>query len=170
MAISDFVLLHNKSAEALAKSDRVGFDFYSSIAELKTQVLKYAKPYEKRLQSMVPTFCVVPSGSAEDPTSVSIPGFLVDAKAKGKKTFAPIKVEMQFLEKHKILYLDLHRDLSKIEYAPQSEASFQHFPTLLLLEISLLIGCDLDWGTAHPAGAAGGDGGAADLLRQRRRR
>jgi hypothetical protein len=44
MAISDFVLLHNKVAEALAKSDRVGFDFYSSIAELKTQVLKYAKP------------------------------------------------------------------------------------------------------------------------------
>jgi hypothetical protein len=44
MAISDFVLLHYKAAEALAKSDCVGFDFYSSIAELKTQVLKYAKP------------------------------------------------------------------------------------------------------------------------------
>jgi hypothetical protein len=38
------------------------------------------------------------------------------------------------------------------------------FKTLLLLEISLLMGCDLDWGTAHPAGAAGGGGGAADLL------
>jgi hypothetical protein len=77
-----------KAAEALAKSDCVGFDVYSSIAELKTQVLKYAKSYEKRLQSMVPTFRVVSSGSAEDPTSVSIPGFLVDAKAKGKRTFA----------------------------------------------------------------------------------
>ncbi len=47
-----------------------------------------------------------------------VSGFLADAKAKGKKTLAPIQVEMQFLEKHKILYLDLHRDLSKMEYAP----------------------------------------------------
>jgi hypothetical protein len=103
MAISDFVLLHNKAAEALAKSDRVGFDFYSSIAELKTQVLKYAKPYEKRLQSMVLTFRVVPSGSGEDPTTVSIAGFVVDARAK-RKTFVPMNIEMQFIEKHKILY------------------------------------------------------------------
>ena len=124
MAISDFVLLHNKAAEALAKSDRVGFDFYSSIADLKTQVLKYAKPYEKRLQSMVPTFRVVPSGSGEDTTTVSIAGFVVDARAK-KKMFAPMKIEMQFIEKHKILYLDLHRDLNKMDYTPQSEASLQ---------------------------------------------
>ena len=81
MAISDFVLLHNKAAEALPKSNRVCFDFYSSIADLKTQVLKYAKPHEKRLQSMVPTFCIVPSGSGEDSTTVSIAAFVVDARA-----------------------------------------------------------------------------------------
>jgi hypothetical protein len=28
MAIADFVLLHNKAAEAFAKENRVGFDFY----------------------------------------------------------------------------------------------------------------------------------------------
>jgi hypothetical protein len=33
MAIADFVLLHNKAAKALAKSDRVGFDFNSVIAD-----------------------------------------------------------------------------------------------------------------------------------------
>jgi hypothetical protein len=79
---------------------------------------------------MVPT----PAGDGEDPNSVSIPGFLVDAKAKGrgKKTFAPIKVEMQFLENQKNLYLELHRDFSKIEYAPQSEASLTNFQTLLI--------------------------------------
>ena len=103
MAISDFVLLHNKAAEALAKSDCVGFDFYSSIAELKTQVLKYVKPYEKRLQSMVPTFRVVPSGSGGDQTTVSIAGFVVDARAK-RKTFVLMNIEMRFIEKHKILY------------------------------------------------------------------
>jgi hypothetical protein len=31
-----------------------------------------------------------------------------------------------------------------------------NFQTLLLLEIALLMGCDLDWGTANPEGASGG--------------
>ena len=65
-------------------------------------------------------------------------------------------VEMQFIDKHKKLYLELHRDLAKQEYAPQSEASLINFQTLLLLEIALLMGCDLDWGTANPEGASGG--------------
>jgi len=30
-----------------------------------------------------------------------------------KKSFAPQKVELQFLEKHKTLYLELHRDFTK---------------------------------------------------------
>ncbi len=65
--------------------------------------LKYAKPYEKRLQSMVLTFHVVPSWSGEDPTTVSIARFVVDARAK-RKTFVPMNIEMQFIEKHKIMY------------------------------------------------------------------
>ncbi len=43
-AIADVVLLHNKAAEALAKSDRVGFDFISVITESKALLLKYCKP------------------------------------------------------------------------------------------------------------------------------
>ena len=118
MAISDFVLLHNKAAEGLAKHDRVGYDIYSGIADTKALFIKYCKQFEKRIHSMVPTHRVVPAGDGEDPTSVSIPGFLVDPKAaKTKKTFAPIKVEMQFLENHKKLYLELHRDFSKIDAA-----------------------------------------------------
>jgi uncharacterized protein (DUF4415 family) len=102
MAISDFVLLHNKAAEGLAKNDRVGYDLFSGMAETKALLIKDCKPFEKRIRSMVPTHRVVPAGDGEDPTSVSIPGFLVDPKAaKTKKTFAPIKVEMQFLENHK---------------------------------------------------------------------
>jgi hypothetical protein len=42
MAIADFVLLHNRAAEALAKENRVGFDFYSGIADLKALLLKFA--------------------------------------------------------------------------------------------------------------------------------
>ena len=130
MAIADFVLLYNKAAEALAKSDRVGFDFYTGIADTKAQWIKYCKPYEKRLQSMVPTLRVVPAGSGvRDPTTVSVAGFLVDPKAKGKKSFAPMTVEMQFIEKHKKLYLELHCNLVKQEYAPQLEASLINFQT-----------------------------------------
>ena len=115
---------------------------------------------------MEPTHRVVPAGDGEAPTTVSIPGFLVDARAKGKKTFAPKKVDMQFIENHrdKNLYLEFHRDFIKVDYAQQSEALLQNFQTLLILEIVLLMGCDFDWGTKRPAGAAGGDGGAADLL------
>ncbi len=85
MAISDFVLLHNKAAnlKGLAKHDRVGHDIYSGIADAKALFIKYCKQFEKRIRSMVPTHHVVPAGDGEDPTSVSIPGFLVDAKAKG---------------------------------------------------------------------------------------
>jgi hypothetical protein len=44
MAIVDFVPLYNKAAEALAKSDRVGFDFYSVFSDAKALLLKYCKP------------------------------------------------------------------------------------------------------------------------------
>jgi hypothetical protein len=43
MAIADLVQ-YNKAAEALAKSDRVGFDFYSVIADAKALLLKYCEP------------------------------------------------------------------------------------------------------------------------------
>jgi hypothetical protein len=154
MALADFVMLHNKAAEGLAKNDRLGYDIYSGIADTKVLFLKYCKQFEKRIRSMVPTYRVVPSGDGEGSTSVSIPGFLVDAKAKGKKSFAPEKVELQFLDSHKKLYLELHHDFSKNDYTPQSEASLQNFQTLLMLEIKLLMGCDLDWETPSTGSAA----------------
>ena len=148
MAISDFVMLHNKASEGLVKTDRSVYDIYAGITDTKVLFLKYCKPFEQRLRSMVPTHRVVPTGDGEESTTVSILGFLIDPKAKGKKTFGPQKVEMQFLENHKLLYLELHREFGKSEYAPQSEASLQNFKTLLMLEISLLMGCDLDWATS----------------------
>ena len=117
MAISDLVMLHNKAAEGIVKADRLGFDIYSGITDVKA-LFKFCNPYEKLLASMVPTIRVVPAGDGEALTTVSIPGFVVDARLK-KKTFAPMDVEMQFIERQKNLYLDLHRDLSKAEYAPQ---------------------------------------------------
>jgi hypothetical protein len=78
---------------------------------------------------------------------------------------------MRFIGNHKNLYLELHRDFSKVDYAPQSEASLQNIQTLIILEIGLLMGCDIDWGTAHPESAAGGyRRGRSPGSRQRRRR
>jgi hypothetical protein len=36
-----------------------------------------------------------------------------------------IKVELQFLQNHKDLYMELHREFAKNEYIPQSEAQLQ---------------------------------------------
>ncbi len=85
MAISDFVLLHNKAAEGLIKSNCVGYDIYSDIADTKELFLKYCKHYEKRLASMIQTFRVVPSGDGEHSTTISILGFVVDPEQKAKR-------------------------------------------------------------------------------------
>ena len=159
-------MLHNKASEGLIKPDRLGYDLYSGIADTKAFFLKYCKPFEKRIRSLVPNHRVVLAGDGEASTTVSVPGFLVDAKSKSKK--APLQVDLQFVEHHKTLYLDLHREFTKSEYAPQSEASLQNFKTLLLLEIAILLGCDLEWATGSSVGAAVADppvlaaGAAAD--------
>jgi hypothetical protein len=56
------VLLHNKAAEGLAKSDCLGYDIHSGIADTKALFLKFCRPFEKRIRSMVPTHQVVPAG------------------------------------------------------------------------------------------------------------
>ncbi len=42
MAIADLVLLHNKAAEGVAKTDSVGYDIYIEIADTKVLFLKFA--------------------------------------------------------------------------------------------------------------------------------
>jgi hypothetical protein len=105
---------------------------------------------------LVPNHRVVPAGDGEASTTISVPGFVVDAKLK-KKTFAPHKVEFQFLENHKMLYLVLHREFTKSEYAPQSESSLQNFKALLMLEITILLGTDIEWAMGSTGGAAAAD-------------
>jgi hypothetical protein len=116
-------MLHNKATELIAKHDRVGFDMYNGIANMKTLWLKYCKQYEPRLCSLVPDHRVTPRTNPEDEsTDIMIPGFFVKPAGKGKHKLGPLKVSLQFLENHKMLYLDLHSDIGKMEYAQQSEA------------------------------------------------
>ena len=153
-------MLYNKAQEGIAKNDRLGFDIFNGIADVKAQWLKYCKPYEKRLDLLVAMFRTIPVVEDES-TDVMVPGFIVDPKIKGSKRIGRIKVHLQFLQNHKDLYMELHRDFTKIEYAPQSEAQLQNFKTLLLLEISLLMGADLEWATGGAAAASAGESAGA---------
>ena len=81
MQISDLVL-HNKESEGLVKTDHVEYDIFSGIAALKALFLKFCKPFEKCLRSLVPLHRVVLAGDGEASTSISVPGFVVDPKAK----------------------------------------------------------------------------------------
>ena len=77
-------MLHNKASEGLIKPDRLGYDLYSGIADTKAFFLKCCEPFEKRIRSLVPNHRVVLAGDGEASTTVSVPGFLVDAKSKSK--------------------------------------------------------------------------------------
>ena len=152
IAIADLVLMYNRAMEGLySKIDPITFDFYAGFPGTKPQFLKYCRVFERRLCSLVQSPRVIPV--IEDHcTSLDVAGFITEWKGKGKNTLHSLKIELQFLEHHKMQFLDLHRELAKIEYSPQSEAALQNFKTLLLLEIALLLGCDLDWAQAWSAG------------------
>ena len=164
VAISDLVLLYNQAQEGLfgaCKNDRTVFDFYAALPGMKMQFIKYCKVFETRLRSLVTSPRVIPVVE-DDPTDMSIPGFLPDWKSKKPKAVS-LKVELQFLEHHKKLYVDLHRELIKTDYSPQSEAALQNFKTLMLLDISLLMGCDIEWAAPAPSISGGGANEAAIL-------
>jgi len=157
VSIADLVLLHNKATDAQAKKDLISVDVFDKIADVKREFIKFCKPYEERLRSNVKTHRVIPT-IEEQTTDIMIPGFIVDKTAKGAKRLSPSKINLQFLEHHKKNYMDLHRDLAKISYSPQSDAALTNFKTLLELEISLLMGSDTQWAqpseTADPAAAS----------------
>ncbi len=75
-------MLHNKASEGLVKTDRVGYDLYSGITDTKALFLKFCRQFERRIRSLVPNHRVVPAGDVEASTTISVPGFVVDAKLK----------------------------------------------------------------------------------------
>jgi hypothetical protein len=58
-------MLHNKESEGLVKTDRVGYDLYSGIADTKALFLKFCRQFERRIRSLVPNHSVVPAGDGE---------------------------------------------------------------------------------------------------------
>jgi hypothetical protein len=141
VAIADLVLLHNKANDAQGKKDPISVDIFDKIPEVKRELLKFCKQFEARLRRNVQTHRVIPQVQTTD---IMVPGFIVDKSARGNKKLGPSKINLQFLEHHKHNYLDLHHDLAKISYSPQTDAALTNFKTLLELEISLLMGCDTE--------------------------
>ena len=76
-------------------------------------------------------------------------------KSSGKNSLKPLTLEVQCLKHHKTQYLDLHRELHKMDYSPQSQAAaLKNLKTRLLLEIQLLLGCDVEWSVPTPPDSA----------------
>ena len=122
VAIADLVLLHNKASDAQAKKDPIAVDVFDKIPDAKREFLKFCKPFEARLRRNVKTHRVIPQVE-EQTMDIMIPGFIVDKSARGAKRLGPSKINLQFLEHHKENYLELHHDLAKISYSPQTDAA-----------------------------------------------
>jgi len=54
-------------------------------------------------------------------------------------------IETQFLNEKKETYLQLSADFAIMRYSPKSKPALQQFISLLVLDIALLLGCDITW-------------------------
>ena len=159
VGIADLVLMYNAAQEGLhgpSKHDRSAFDLFSLCPGTKTGFVKFCKAHEQRIRTLLHEFRVIRAdASDEGDTYINVSGFLAEW-TKGRKNLRAMKLDMQFLDHHRKQYPDLHAELSKIDYSPQSEAALTNFKALLLLEIVLLSGCDYDWSTPAVGSVAGG--------------
>ena len=63
-------------------------------------------------------------------------------------------IETQFLNEKKETYLQLSADFAIMRYSPKSKPALQQFISLLLLDIALLLGCDIAWKKNPPPAPA----------------
>ena len=155
VAIADLVLLYNAAQEGLygpCKNDRSAFDLFALCPGTKSGFVKFCKAHEQRIRTLLHTFRVLRADATDEgDTCINVSGFLAEW-SKSKKVLKSLKLDMQFLDHHRTQFLELHADLSKIEYSPQSEAALTNFKVLLLLEIALLSGNDYDWSSPAVTG------------------
>jgi hypothetical protein len=148
--------MYNAAQEGLygpSKSDRSAFDLFALCPGIKLGFLKFCNHHEQRIRMLLP-FDRVGRTDEDENTCITVPGFITEWKAKGKNALKAMKVDLQFLHHHCMQYLDLHKELSKIDHSPQWEAALTNFKLLLILEISLLLGCYFEWTAPAAATAA----------------
>jgi hypothetical protein len=149
--------MYNAAQEGLygpSKHDRSAFDLFALCPGTKSGFVKFCKAHEQRIRTLLHTVRVIRADATDQgDTYIHVSGFLTEW-SKSKKVLKSLKLDMQFLDHHRKQFLDLHAELSKIEYSPQSEAALTNFKALFLLEIALLSGNDYDW--SSPAVKDGG--------------
>ena len=122
--------MYNAAQEGLhgpSKNDRSAFDLFSLCPGTKAGFVKFCKAHEQRIRTLLPDFRVVRADADDEgDTYINVSGFLAEW-TKAKKNLRPLKLGMQFLDHHRKQYLDLHAELSKIDYSPQSEAALTNF-------------------------------------------
>ena len=115
--------------------------------------------YKKRVAKMLANERILPeSGKAQDHcTDVVVEGFVDPWKRASKSSNQELKsktIETQFLNEKKETYLQLSADFAIIRYSPKSKPTLQQFIFLLLLDIALLLGCDITWDKKPPPAPA----------------
>jgi len=162
VAISDLVLIHNCVQEALSMTDaqvnNPNFNVWLHCSDLQMPYTKWSKGFNKRVANMLADERILPeSGRTEDHcTDVVVEGFVERWKPKTKSSNQELKsktIETQFLNEKKETYLQLSADFAIMRYSPKSKPALQQFISLLVLDIALLLGCDITWKKNPPSPA-----------------
>jgi hypothetical protein len=167
-AISNLILLQNKTTECQAKMDSIGLDVFYKIADVKREFLKYCKRFEAHLCLNVKLHHVIALGK-ELSTDIMIPRFIVEMQYEAPRGWALQKSTFNFWSTTGRIFWD------SITTLPGSAICLkwmQHWWTSRHYWISLLMGWDREWARAadfavpEAAAAVGAVLGAASRARQ----
>ena len=116
---------------------------------VKNSFMTYFKVHANRMGTLQPEYRILPINEAE-PTNIYVPGFILQWKGEKTKTIAEQKlgdmpVDLQFIKHHKDLYLKLCANFAKLKKAPRTKAELEGFKALLLMDVSILSGCNIEW-------------------------
>jgi hypothetical protein len=108
VAIADLVLLYNAAQEGIygpVKHDSSAFDLFALCPGTKIVFVKFCKAHEQRNLILLHDFCVIRADAAEGDTNINVGRFLALAGwTKGKKYMRAMKVNMHFLDHHRLCH------------------------------------------------------------------
>ena len=114
---------------------------------VKDSFKTYFKFYANRIGTLQPEYRILPMNE-EEPTSISIPGFILQWKGEkriAEQELGDMLVDSQFIKHHKDRYLELCVNFEQLETAPRTKVELEDFKALLLMDIFILSGCDIEW-------------------------
>ena len=132
--------------EAINTPDK---DFWNSLGTLREKWIQYCKAHPKRIAEMAPTYrtTTIPEDRG---THVTIEGFIDKWNGGRSKKIADQEIvalvfDLQFLQHHKEKYLKYSVQHAKSEYSPKTKPALESFKELIVMDITFLAGCDVQW-------------------------